>query len=116
MKNTDFVGGEHAEFIKTRSSNRTIIYLIHYMEKEGIMGKHNFHMSKDHRNYLKRAGRRNRHHIKARSKGGRYTPQNLILLDERRHSAFHLLFGLKTFREAASILIRAAEMKERQVA
>jgi len=75
------------------------------------MGKH---MNKDHRNYLRRAGRRNRHHIKARSKGGKYTPANLIMLDERRHSAFHLLFGLKTFREAAAILIRAAEMKEAQ--
>lgn len=75
---------------------------------------HRHHMNKAHRNYLKRVGRRNRHHIKARSKGGKYTPQNLILLDERRHSAFHLLFGLKTFREAAAILIRAAEMKERQ--
>jgi hypothetical protein len=73
----------------------------------------NKHFSKSHKNYLKRAGRRNRHHIRARSKGGSYKPHNLILLDERRHSAFHLLFGLKTFREAAAILIRAAEMKEK---
>ena len=64
--------------------------------------------------FLKRAGRRNRHHIKAKRKGGKCTPENLIMLDERRHAAFHLLFGTKTFREAAAILIRASEMKERE--
>jgi hypothetical protein len=50
------------------------------------------------------------------TKGGKYTPNNMILLDENKHRAFHLLFGLKTFREAAALLIRTAEMKERQVA
>jgi hypothetical protein len=68
------------------------------------------------RTFYEKAGRRNRHHIKAKSRGGTMSPKNLILLDENKHAAFHLLFGLRTFREAASLLIRASEMKERQSA
>lgn len=64
--------------------------------------------------YLKKAGRRNRHHIKAKSRGGNRHKSNLILLDENKHAAFHLLFGTRNFREAAALLIRAAEMKEAQ--
>lgn len=71
------------------------------------------HMSKEKRMFLKRAGKCNRHHIKAKSKGGINIPCNMIRLDERRHAAYHLLFGLRTFREAAAVLIRTAEMKER---
>lgn len=64
------------------------------------------------RTFYKKSGRRNRHHIKAKSRGGGKTKSNLILLDENRHSAFHLLFGNRTFREAAAVLIRTSEMKE----
>lgn len=103
----------NVNLFKTRNSDSIVAGFSNNVGKETLM-KRNFHMSKDHRNYLKRCGRRNRHHIKARSKGGKYTPQNLILLDEMRHRAYHLLFGLKTFREAAALLIRTAEMKERQ--
>jgi len=63
--------------------------------------------------FLKRKGRRNRHHNKAKSRGGTKTPKNLFLLDESRHAAFHLLFGTRTFAEAAQVLIRASEMKRR---
>ena len=64
------------------------------------------------RTYYYRAGRKNRHHIKARTRGGSYESFNLILLDENRHAAFHLLFGNRTFREAAGVLLRTAEIKE----
>jgi hypothetical protein len=64
--------------------------------------------------YLERAGYRTHHHIKAKSKGGKRTRQNLILLDERRHSAFHLLFGTRTLLQAAEVLIRTDDMKRRQ--
>lgn len=72
------------------------------------------HLSKEKREYLVRAGYCNRHHIKAKSKGGHANPQNMILLDERRHAAYHLLFGLKTFDQAAELLIRTAEIKRLQ--
>ena len=71
-------------------------------------------MKKSNRTFLKRKGRRNRHHIKAKVRGGKKTPKNLILLDENRHSAYHLLFGTKNFLEASALLLRANEMKRRQ--
>jgi len=64
------------------------------------------------RTFYERAGRKNRHHVLAKHRGGTRKPSNLILLDENRHAAYHLLFGTRTFREAAAVLIRAAEMKE----
>ena len=67
-----------------------------------------------HHNRYERNGRLNRHHIKAKSKGGIIEPSNIIVLDENRHSAFHLLFGNRTLREAAKVLIRTAEKKEAQ--
>jgi hypothetical protein len=65
------------------------------------------------RTFLKRAGRRNRHHIHPKSRGGTRTPENLILMDETRHSAFHLLFGNRNFREAARVLLRADRIKKK---
>lgn len=69
-------------------------------------------MKKRKRTCFNRAGRKNKHHILAKIRGGIKTEQNLILLDENRHACFHLLFGNRTLREAAAVLIRAAEMKE----
>lgn len=68
-------------------------------------------MFKSKREFLERAGRCNRHHIQAKSRGGKATDQNLILLDERRHAAYHLLFKNLNFIEAAALLVRAYEMK-----
>jgi hypothetical protein len=68
-------------------------------------------MSNQKRMYLERAGWSNRHHIHPKSRGGRAIPTNLILLDERRHSAFHLIFGNRNFVEAAQMLLRAYRMK-----
>ena len=69
---------------------------------------------KQKRTYLKRAGRKNRHHNLAKQRGGRKEPTNMILLDEYRHSAYHLLFGNRTFKEAARVLLRASRMLERR--
>ena len=66
------------------------------------------------RTFLHRKGRRNRHHNLAKSRNGKASLQNLILLDENRHAAFHLLFGNRTFKEAASVLIRADKMMKRR--
>jgi len=70
-------------------------------------------MDKVNRTFLKRKGRRNKHHILAKKRGGTKTPKNLILLDENRHAAYHLLFGTRTFEEAARLLLRASKMKRR---
>ena len=67
------------------------------------------------RTFYKRSRKINRHHILARSRRGTKTARNLIRLDINRHAAFHLLFGTRTFKEAAQVLIRASEMKEKEV-
>jgi len=64
--------------------------------------------------FLAKAGKKNRHHIKAKCRGGDRSAKNMILLDENKHAAFHLIFGTRTFREAAALLLRAAELKEAQ--
>ena len=66
------------------------------------------------RTYLKRKGRRNRHHIKAKARGGVKKPENMFLFDETRHAAFHLLFGNRNFKEASAVLLRADRMKKRE--
>jgi len=66
------------------------------------------------RTYLKRKGRKNRHHIQPRARGGVKKPENMFLFDENRHSAFHLLFGNRNFKEASAVLLRADRMKKRK--
>jgi len=66
------------------------------------------------RTYLKRKGRKNRHHIQPRARGGVKKPENMFLFDENRHSAFHLLFGNRNFKEASAVLLRADRMKKRE--
>ncbi len=74
-------------------------------------------MSTQHsRTFYKRSGRRNRHHILAKSRGGRATEENLICLDENRHAAYHLLFHNLTFKEAAQVLMRAHAHRLHQAA
>ena len=66
------------------------------------------------RTYLERKGRKNRHHIQPRARGGVKKPENMFLFDENRHSAFHLLFGNRNFKEASAVLLRADRMKKRK--
>ena len=72
------------------------------------MGKNSKKKAK--RTFLERKGRTNRHHNLAKARGGNRCVSNLILLDENRHAAFHLLFGTRTFKEAADVLMRADRM------
>lgn len=62
----------------------------------------------------KRERKFNKHHILPKSRKGKATPQNLITLDIRRHEAWHLLFGLMTFREVAELLLRTCEIKHQR--
>lgn len=68
-------------------------------------------MSYAKRNYLERAGWQNRHHIRNKCRGGNMSPQNILMMDERRHSAFHLLFGNMDFLQVIGLLKRCYEMK-----
>ena len=47
-----------------------------------------------------------RHHDRAQSLGGRSEHRNIFWLTAEHHEAYHKLFGLRTFEEAADVLRR----------
>lgn len=64
---------------------------------------------------LKRNKRkRNRHHLKPKSRGGDKTQDNLLLIDIERHLAWHNLWGNRTLDEVIALLIRVKRAKESQ--
>jgi hypothetical protein len=69
-------------------------------------------MTPEKRAFNVRAGWHNRHHIHPKARGGNWSTDNILYMDERRHAAFHLLFGLKTFTEADELLLRAHRAKK----
>ncbi len=69
-------------------------------------------MTKANKTFLQRKGRHNRHHNIPKNKGGTNDKDNIFDLDENRHAALHLLFGDKTFFQAAMLLLRADRMKK----
>lgn len=70
-------------------------------------------MSEAKRNFKERAGWKNRHHIQNKCRGGSWHVNNILMMDERRHVAFHLLFGNMNFLQVIDLLRRAYEMKNR---
>jgi hypothetical protein len=54
------------------------------------------------------------HHIVNRVDGGKSTKSNLLLIKERREKGFHMTFGNMTLRQAGELLIRTANIKDRQ--
>ena len=58
---------------------------------------------------------RNRHHfLKAKSRGGDKSMNNMLLMQIERHEAWHKLFGLMSAEEAVELLARAIRMKKHQ--
>lgn len=66
------------------------------------------------RRFTKKSGRKNRHHIKAKSLGGSMDVWNLLILDEERHRALHFLFGNMNLLEIIELLQRLLHAKESQ--
>lgn len=58
-----------------------------------------------------RTGRMTRHHMTPLCRGGRTNERNILILEEARHRAWHLLFGTKTFQEAINLLERVKDRK-----
>lgn len=56
---------------------------------------------------------RTRHHIVNRSDGGDKRTSNILIIYRDKHDVWHKLFRNLTLRQAAHLLIRVAEMKER---
>jgi hypothetical protein len=57
---------------------------------------------------------RNRHHIKPKSRGGQKIESNLLLMDIKKHNAWHLLFGNMTLNEIILFLTRIRDAKRNQ--
>ncbi len=51
-----------------------------------------------------------RHHDKAKSLGGSWDSWNIYKLSADHHAAYHKLFGLRTFAQAAEVLKRMETM------
>lgn len=51
-----------------------------------------------------RNGRKNKHHLTPRSRGGNSNPSNICFLDIERHNALHFLFGNRTLDEIIILL------------
>lgn len=51
-----------------------------------------------------------RHHNRAKSLGGKADSWNIYQLSWEHHSAYHKLFGLRSFDEAARVLLRMQEL------
>lgn len=66
------------------------------------------------RHKMKRYANRNRHHLQAKSLGGKNTPQNLLLIKIERHRAWHDLFGLLNLEEVIQLLQRLQRCKAKQ--
>jgi len=81
-------------------------------KKKARRGEHRKRMSREKRDYLERAGYTNKHHMLNRCKNGGKEPSNMLRMDERRHSAFHLVFKNLDFIGAAKLLIRTHNMKK----
>jgi hypothetical protein len=62
----------------------------------------------------KRRRKLTRHHIKNVCNGGTDTPNNIILLKNNKHQCWHEIFGNKSFKQAARVLLRASRMIERR--
>jgi len=59
----------------------------------------------------KRAGDKNRHHLRPRSRGGDSLESNLLVMDIERHNAWHFLFKNLTLNEIIELLERVRAMK-----
>jgi len=55
--------------------------------------------------------KKNRHHIKNRSKNGPPVPENLLNVKIERHSMLHVIFGNLDFYEIILLLIRVCRAK-----
>ncbi len=62
----------------------------------------------------KRYNGRNFHHLTPRSRGGKDTDDNLLLIEIEKHEAWHKMFGIKTAKEVLALLERVVRAKESQ--
>lgn len=65
--------------------------------------------------WRKHLARRNYHHfLRPRSRGGKETVNNMLLIDIEKHEAWHRLWGNRTADEILALLERVVRAKEHQ--
>ena len=69
---------------------------------------------KPYRHQNRQSKRKTKHHNRPKSLGGSFGRENIFILTQEHHRAFHLLFGLRTFKQAA-VLLRLDAMHEKIV-
>ena len=62
-------------------------------------------------NRRKKLDKRDRHHLRPKSRGGNNHPSNLLLIDKHKHELWHQLWGTRTLDEVLNLLTRMARMK-----
>jgi len=73
------------------------------------------HHNRHHQRIPKREARKmTTHHLTPRCRGGNDSPSNISRLDEKKHQAWHILFGIKTLEEVILFLIRYLRLKKRR--
>jgi len=65
--------------------------------------------------FKKRAGKKNKHHLTPKSRGGKKSKYNEAELDIYRHNAWHLLFHNLTLDEVIELLKRFRDAKANQL-
>jgi len=63
---------------------------------------------------MQRKKGRNKHHLTPKSRNGKSTVNNLLLIDIDRHNEWHKIFGVETLEEVIKLLIRLKRAKENQ--
>lgn len=61
--------------------------------------------------YTYRANWSDLHHVRAKSRGGDRSPENLLRMDRHRHNAYHLLFSTMSFLDVIRLLLRVLRIK-----
>lgn len=52
-----------------------------------------------------------KHHLTPKSRGGKSTPRNLLILEIEKHACWHKLFGIRTLSEVIELLERIRRIK-----
>jgi hypothetical protein len=60
----------------------------------------------------KKRRKMNRHHLTPKSRGGDRRSSNMLLIEVKRHDAWHYLWGNRTLDEVILLLQRLKQLKE----
>lgn len=92
---------KHKQYNKNSSLTSKIREAVVYVSK-----------NKNSNKSWKNAGRKNKHHIFAKCRGGTYDTHNIIKWDINQHAAYHYLFGNRTLLEVAAWLTHVDQQKQ----